>query len=538
MTRRHAWAAACAAGLSFAACGDDDDGGARPGSGADAGSDADSGADVSEDGSGDAAPEAESGAPQATAGECGAVELSKAFGGGKKGSLLALERGLDVVVDAEGHAFAAGAYFGDADFGGGALVAGGANRSMFVARWDSAGAHVASKGFGDPSSGLLYAPQATGHAIALRPGGGVVVAGSFAGSVDFGTGTALISAEQGGLDAGFCLACSPDIVVLALDGAHATLWAKHWGDVEGDVAFDVAVASSGEVFVVGSFQGTLSFGVGAPLTSAGKSDAFVAKLDANGAPVWATRFGGVGDDVASALVLDGAGLWVGGSFTSGADFGKGPTVVAGENDAFLSKLSQADGAITSSRVLGASQRAGLSSLAVGPGGAVFGAGYVRGKLGFAEKDHLTYANDALVVAFDAAGSDAWARVFGTGENDAANAVAVGASGAVLVTGSVGDGPLDLGGGPLLTNGLHDSAFVLELDPSGAHVCSRRWNAEPTGERIGDSATLGASVDGFGIAADPTGNVWVVGALTGHADVGAGDVASSGGTDVLVVKTQP
>lgn len=538
MARWHGWIVACAAGLSIAACGEDSDpgGGSKPDASLDASTDA--GADVSDDGPSDATADVEASAPKATAGECGAVELSKAFGGGKKGSLFSLERGLDVVADAGGGAWATGAYFGDADFGGGPLVAGGANRSMFVAHWDAAGAHVTSKGFGDPSSGLLYAPQATGHALALRPGGGVVVGGSFAGSVDFGTGTSLVSAEEGGADAGFCLSCASDIVVLALDAGGATLWAKHWGDVEGDIAFDVAVAPSGDVFVVGSFHGTLSFGVGSPLTSAGQADAFVARLDPSGAPVWAKRFGGAGDDVASAVVLDGTSLWVGGSFSGGADFGQGSTPVAGENDAFLLKMAQADGAVSASRVLGASQRAGLTSLALGPAAALVGAGYVRGKLSFAGKDHLTYANDALVVGFDSAGKDAWGRVFGTGENDAANAVAVAVSGNLLVTGSVGNGPLDLGGGPLLSNNLHDSAFVLELEPSGAHVCSRRWNAEPTGESVGDSATLGASVDGFGIAADPAGNVWVVGALTGRTDVGAGMLESSGGTDVLVVKTKP
>lgn len=529
----------CVACLAFAACGDDGDpggAGAETDAAVDASADADAGADAPSDASADA--EAEASTPKPTAGECGAVELSKAYGGGKKGSLLSQERGLDVVTDASGHAFATGAYYGAADFGGGALVAGGDNRSMFVVHWDATGKHVQSRGFGDATSGVLYAPQATGHGIALRPGGGVVVAGSFAGSVDFGTGTPLVSAEQGGLDAGFCFACSPDIVVLSLDDQNATLWAKHWGDVEGDAALDVAVAPGGEVFVVGSFRGSLSFGLGAPLSSAGKADAFVVKLDATGAPLWAKRFGGPGDDVASAVVLDGSSLRVGGSFSGGADFGTGPTAVAGESDGFLIALAQADGAVTASRVLGAGQRAGITGLALGQGGALVASGYVRGKLSFAAKEHLTYANDAVVLAFDATGKDAWAKVFGTSENDAANAVVAAPGGNLLVTGSVGGGPLDLGGGPLFTNTFHDSAFVLELDASGAHVCSRRWNAEPTGEPIGDAATLGASVDGLGVAADPSGNVWVVGALTGRTDVGAGSLESSGGTDVLVVKTQP
>lgn len=523
--------------LAFAACGDDGGGSETPRK--DAGTDAslDASSDAA-DASEEAEAEAEAASPGPTAGECGAVTFSKAWGGGAKGSLFSLERALDVVVDGQGHPFVTGAYYGDIDFGGGALVAGGSNRSMFVLELDDKGSHVSSRGFGDSSGGVLYAPQATGHAIALRPGGGVVVAGSFAGSVDFGTGTPLLSAEQGGLDAGFCFACFPDIVVLALDAQHSTLWAKRWGDVDGDSAMDVAVAPNGAIFAAGSFTGTLDFGTGSPLVSAGKADAFVVKLDASGTPLWAKRFGGPGDDVANAVLLEGASVRVAGATSGGADFGSGPSSIGGESDAFLVSLAESDGLVTGGRVLGASQRGGLMGLALGASGSVLVSGWVRGTLSFAGKSHgPTHANDVLIAAFDAAGKELWARVAGTSENDSANGVEV-VGGGVLVTGSAGGGQLDLGGGPLLGNYYYDSAFVLELDSSGAHVCSRRWLADSLNEPIGDAATLGASIDGLGIAVASSGAVWVVGALTGKSDVGAGAFQSSGGTDVLVVRTEP
>ncbi|MFO0565671.1 MAG: hypothetical protein U0263_08415 [Polyangiaceae bacterium] len=528
-----------AAGLG-AACGSESEEPARKAS--DAGSDASDAPDAAAEDAGTDSLDEEASAPSRTAGSCGATSWAQRFGGSAPGSISALEAAIAVVTDPQGAVFT-GSYYGDVDFGGGSVVAGKQNRSMFVTARSLDGSHRFSRGFGDAAGGVIHAPAARGNAIARLPAGGFVVAGGFAGGVDFGKGTLTSSENPGdsGVDAGlgFCFACFPDVVVLALDEQGQTQWAERFGGPDGDAAQALAVNAAGTIFVAGTFSGLLDFGAGISLTSAGGSDAFVAALDASGGPKWAKRFGGAKDDAALAAAVDTAGtLVVGGAFTGGGDFGGTNLTAAGESDGFWLSLDSA-GNVLDRHGLGASQRGAVAAIAARPGGGWAVAGSVRGQVTFAQKAQSTAYTDAFVLNLDSSGKEAWARVFGTTENDGAAGVALRADGHVIVTGTLGSGPLDLGGGPLSYE-LSDGAFLLELDGSGAHVCSRRWSAKPNNEPVGDSGqvTTGASMDGFAVAAGAKGEIWWGGALAGRADIGKGELVSSGGVDLVLAKLAP
>src|SRR5207245_6128383 len=83
-------------------------------------------------------------------------------------------------------------------------------------------------------------------------------------------------------------------------------WVKGFGGTGDDRGEAVATDGSGNRVIAGSFQGTVNFGDGA-LVSAGGADAFVAKYSATGAYVWARRFGGASDDIASGVGVGGRG---------------------------------------------------------------------------------------------------------------------------------------------------------------------------------------------------------------------------------------
>jgi hypothetical protein len=463
-------------------------------------------------------------------GECPPLEWARTYGASGAGDLFAEERALAIATAGSSLIFT-GNYEGAIDLGGGPLTRFGDNRSLFVLSVDGDGVHEYSRGFGDPSSGLLFAPQATGVDVAARPDGGSVVVGSFAGAVDFGT-QRLISAQgsvQFDAGTGCLLDCSPDALVLALDGASDPDWAFGFGDIEGDAASSVAVDAAGRIFVGGSFRGTLDLGGGRTAASHGGSDAFVLALDTSGSPLWLAAFGGSGDDAVLAIALgsDGAVL-AGGTLTDGADLGDGPVVVSGDNDAFLVELDAA-GAPTRNRTLGA-QRAAVTGIAT-TGSTIVAVGAARGVPTLAGETFTTQANDAFVITLDPSLDDVWARVFGTRQNDGASSVALAPDGTIWVTGSLGFGIVDLGGGPLATN-LSDGAFLLELTPTGEHVCSRRHLAEALGETIADGVTLGASLDALDVAVNETGAVVWAGALTGETTIDGVRVASTGSSDVF------
>src|SRR5206468_2219017 len=115
----------------------------------------------------------------------------------------------------------------------------------------------------------------------------------------------------------------------------------------------IAVDGSGNVYVTGTFTGTVDFdpspGGTTNLTSAGsgvKTDAFVVKLNATtGALVWAKQIGGASAGfVVSGNAVDGTGnVYVTGQFNGTADFDPSPggttnLTAIGTNDIFVVKL--------------------------------------------------------------------------------------------------------------------------------------------------------------------------------------------------------
>lgn len=68
----------------------------------------------------------------------------------------------------------------------------------------------------------------------------------------------------------------------------------------------IAVAPDGSIHIGGYFTGSVNFGAG-PMMTHGKSDLFVAKLDADGVIQWAKTFGGTGDEYFSGLTVDAQG---------------------------------------------------------------------------------------------------------------------------------------------------------------------------------------------------------------------------------------
>jgi hypothetical protein len=89
------------------------------------------------------------------------------------------------------------------------------------------------------------------------------------------------------------------------------------------VALGVAVDSLGEIAIAGYMQGSVDLGTGS-LASAGGSDIFVAKYTAGGVPLWSRRVGASQDDRAQGIAVDGSGnVYVIGTFQGTVDFGGG-----------------------------------------------------------------------------------------------------------------------------------------------------------------------------------------------------------------------
>ncbi|MBW2734768.1 MAG: hypothetical protein JRH20_20465 [Deltaproteobacteria bacterium] len=238
---------------------------------------------------------------------------SKGFGG------LNDDEVEDLAVDSSGNITIVGGYVSSVtNLGGGDLKNAGYS-DIFIASYDSTGAHRWSKGFGSAGDDVFLG-------IGVDGNGNVITTGLFSESIDVGGG--LLTSEGLG-----------DMVIASYDSTGTYRWSKGFGATMQCAGNGVAVDSAGNVVIVGSLSGTEDFG-GGPLTGMGIADGVAISYDSGGTYRWSKLLGGSGRDEANDAVVDGMGnVIITGTFTDSADFGGGPLTSAGGEDIFLVKFS-------------------------------------------------------------------------------------------------------------------------------------------------------------------------------------------------------
>jgi hypothetical protein len=378
-----------------------------------------------------------------------------------------------------------------------------------------------AKGIGGVSSDYT-------NKIVVDASGNSYITGSFQGTVDFDAGVGVYNLVSNG---------ASDAFVLKLDAAGNFLWAKNIGNSDNEEGFGLTTDASGNVYVSGSFEGTVDFDPGlgtGNAASAGSSDAFLVKLNASGDLVWYKTFGGPGSDVATALLADVSGnVYLGGNFRNTSDFDPGPGTeymsASGLSDMFVLKLDAA-GSFVWSRSMGGLFEDNLSSIGLDISGNILLAGSFTG---VSDMDPGSSSNnlvskglsDAFLLKLDASGSFLWSGQFGGLFDDHASDIAVDVSGNIYLAGyfnNIADFDPGSGSNLLTSLGLSDG-FVLQLDVSGNLSWVRKM-----GGLLADHTN--------GLATDLAGNVYVTGAFQGNADFGTSATLSSVGmSDVFISK---
>ncbi len=340
----------------------------------------------------------------------------------------------------------------------------------------------------------------------------------------------------------------------------------------------LAVDASGNVYVVGTSDAAW-LGASPVRAFQGSSDAFVAKLDPNGALQWFTFLGGASADHGGDIAVRGSDVFVVG--TSYAAWGTSPTrAYTALNDAFVAKLNAANGALQWHAFLGGAGDDYGNGIALDTSGNVYLAGTSSATWGATIPRIFTALHDAFAAKLNANGALQWTTFLGGAGIDEGADIATDGNANVYVVGASDD---TWGTSPLRAYTAGWDAFAAELNSDGA----LQWHtflgdvgqdrgyaivADAGGDNIyaagGSTATWGAPQraysawwDGFavklngsgalqwntflgstwsdtsnGIVLDGSGNVFVAGA--GDAEWGAPVGAYSSGYDVYAVKLDP
>ena len=179
------------------------------------------------------------------------------------------------------------------------------------------------------------------------------------------------------------------------------------GGIRNDVGYAITIDSSGNIYVTGSFDNTvnfgLDFGVTDNKTTNGSYDIFITKINANGSYGWTKQFGGTSSESPrNSILADNSGnVYLTGSFESSVDFGDdfGESDVKtskGDSDIFLIKLTT-NGNYTWTKQIGGSGADWGASLASDSAGNIFLAGGFSLTVDFGEdfgmSDSKTSAGD-------------------------------------------------------------------------------------------------------------------------------------------------
>jgi hypothetical protein len=417
-----------------------------------------------------------------------------------------------VAADASGDVVFTGPLYGTVDFGGGGLTAAAPAGDLYVAKLDSAGKHVWSKRFG---GGLA----AFGVAAATDSTESVVIAGGHIGDLTIGGSTVYNGGGTGPLG---------DVFVAKFDKVGHPSWAvPGTGGGKYNYASAVAIDTADNVVIAGQVQIATAF-PGAPgVASAGGLDAFLARLSPNGLASWVKVFGDAATQAGTGAAVDGSGNIVfAATSNSSLDLGGGALGNSGGTDAYLAKFDTSGNHIWSKHFGGLTTAVARVRVAVDATGAIFLAGIFGGSIDLGGDMLMSAgANDIFVAKFDAMGNRQWSKRFGDASDQSAVDLALDGTGGILLHGHF-QGTVDFGGGPLVSTASGSpggNLFVAKLDTTGAHVWSHRF---------GDTFPIYA----FGVAAAPSGGVFIGGFFTGVLDfTGMNPLTNLGNSSGYVAK---
>lgn len=368
-----------------------------------------------------------------------------------------------------------------------------------------------------------------GQSIVTDNQGYIYTTGAFEDTTDFDPGIGVVNLISKGVS---------DIFVSKSAADGSLIWVKQMGGSQHDIGYSICIDQKGYVYVTGSFMTTADFNMSSgtsTLTSYGKGDAFISKLDNLGNLIWVKQIGGSMDDFALSLTVDNIGnIYSTGTFEGTCDFDPDNSVLnftsTGPSDAFLTKLDSLGNLIWAKQYGGSDYDYG-QSISSDLSGNIYLTGMFRDTIDFDPGPGIVALSsagdyDVFIAKLNVFGNLIWVKQVGGNKYDTSNSIALSKSGNIYISGSFkGNSDFD----PSLTlytltsSGIWDG-YILKLDSNGIFIWAKK---------IG-----GVSTDNISsICLDAFENVYATGYFQNTADfdpnIGTSYLNSNGYEDIFI-----
>lgn len=281
------------------------------------------------------------------------------------------------------------------------------------------------------------------------------------------------------------------------------LWSKRFGSSTPDYVSGIGTDYVGNSYICGSFNGgTLTIG-SSTMISAGYNDMFVAKLDSNGTPLWASSAGGSQPETAVSIAVDSAGFsYVTGNYSSSMiTFGGTTLLNNGYYDVYVVKYSPS-GTVVWARNFGGSDDDKAGGIATDANGNVYFTGSFSGTAVFGNTTLISNGyKDIYLAKLNSSGQVVWATSVGGAEMDGGGNLCVDKIGNTYLTGDFGSSSITFGTTTLLnSSNANPNFYVAKFDPTGIALWAK-------------GVSTGTLCTGSGIGVDKNGNVFVSGSFS-------------------------
>lgn len=251
----------------------------------------------------------------------------KSFGGPR------LDVSYGMVYDNKGNLYLTGEFLGTADFDPGVsefLISSSGNNDAFIVKLDTAGNFQWAKSIGSIDFDF-------GSALVCHEDGSITMGGSFGAEVDFDPGPGVHKIWSNSY---------ANIFLVKFDERGEFKWVKTFKATGNDFLAAITFEDN-NYLITGSFDGKTDFSSPSQnrvLQTIDGIDAFIAKLDATGEPIWVQQLGGSGIQSGSCIYAsDNSDYYFGGVFAHSVDFQPGTNVheltATGIRDAYLLKVN-------------------------------------------------------------------------------------------------------------------------------------------------------------------------------------------------------